>query len=74
MAKVTLNLLNLQHVGIFNLLVQKYSTFNPQSFSTNIASLLFTTCSPPVNRIPDVLHAQPGYITTDRLPDPKYWL
>lgn len=30
------------------------------------------TCSVMINRIPDIINSQPGYITVDRLPAPKY--
>ena len=30
------------------------------------------TCATIVGRLPDVINAEPGYITTDKMPDPVY--
>jgi 2,4-diaminopentanoate dehydrogenase len=32
----------------------------------------FTTCAQVVNRIPDVINAEPGFVTVDRLPQLRY--
>ena len=45
-------------------------------YNNNIArpSTVELTCATIVNRIPDVINAQPGYVTTDKLGDLQFKL
>ncbi|MCL1800501.1 MAG: GNAT family N-acetyltransferase [Promicromonosporaceae bacterium] len=42
------------------------------AFSVDRPATVELTCAAIVNRIPAVLNAAPGFITTDQLPDPEY--